>query len=183
MTLVDLLAIAIALVYVVLGLTTGTVRRVLGLVIVYVALLVGTNLGQSAGGIFRQWSPGTPEQDARLIGFLFFTGLILVALEAAALALRTQLQLAVVALDRFFGVVVGLVTAVVLVTGLVYMGAGFGRAAVNEPSQLQAAARDGLSQSSLALPLVKLVAAPLLPLLAGVLPRDPQAYFTFDAVH
>lgn len=183
MNLVDLLGIGVALLYVVLGLTTGTVRRVLGLVIVYVALLVGTNLGQSGGGIYQQWSPTTPQQDARLVGFLFFFGLIVVALEAAAFALRTQLQLAVVALDRFFGVAVGLVTAGVLVVALFYMGAGYGRAAVNEPSQLQAGTRDALSQSHLVLPLVKLAAAPVLPLLAGVLPRDSQAYFTFDNTH
>lgn len=179
MTLVDLVGALIVLVYLVLGWTSGTIRRVLGLIIVYVAMLAGSSMGAPGGDIYTQWYPGAPPQDARLFGWMFFFLLMLVALEAAALAIHNRLQLAVVALNKTVGVLVGLLTALVVVIGLFYMTAGYGRANVNEASKLQAGTRDALSQSQLVLPLVRFAGPPILPALSGALPRDSQAYFTF----
>lgn len=181
MTLVDLLGAGILVAYAVLGWTTGTVRRVIGLTVLYVAFLVATNMGQSGGDIYRQWTPTTPPTDARLYGWLFFFLLMLIALEAAATAVHAQLQLSVVALNKSIGVLVGLVTGLVVVVGLFYMSAGYARATVNEPSKLQSRVRDALAQSHFVLPLVKAAAPPILPLLSASLPRDSQAYFTFES--
>lgn len=181
MTLVDLLAIAILAVYAILGWSTGTVRRVIGVVVVYAALIVGTNMGQPGGGILEQSNNTIPPQDARLYGWLFFFLLIVVALEAAATAVHGRLQLAVVAFDKSLGVLIGLVTGTVVIVSLVYMTAGFSRAAINQPSDLQSSLRDSLAASHLAVPVTRSISGVVMPLLSAGLPRDAQAYFTFKS--
>ena len=181
MTLADLLGVAILLAYAILGWTTGTVRRVIGIVVVYVALIAGTNMGQPGGGILEQWDNTIPAQDARLYAWLFFFLLILLALEGAATAVHGRLQLAVVAFDKSLGVLIGLVTGTVVIVALVFMTAGFSRAAINQPSDLQTWTRDSLASSHFVVPLTKSISGTVVPLLAGGLPRDAQAYFTFKS--
>lgn len=180
MTIIDLLAILLAVVYMFLGWYTGTIRRVLGLIGVYLAILIATNMGQQGANIYLQYSPTTPIPDARLFGWLFFFVLLTVVFEGAATAVHAQIQLAVVALNNGVGVLVGLITAFVVVVGLFYMTAGYSKAATNTPSGLQITLRNQLANSHVVLPLVKAVGAPILPLLSASLPRDPQAFFAFE---
>ena len=181
MTSVDLVGIAILVVYAALGWLTGTVRRVIGILVVYVALIAGTNMGQPGGEILEQWNNTIPPQDARLYGWLFFFLLIAVALEAAATAVHGRLQLAVVAFDKSLGVLIGLLTGVVLIVSLVFMTAGYSRAAINQPSDLQAWMRDSLASSHFVLPMTRSISGVVVPLLNAGLPRDAQAYFTFKS--
>ena len=181
MTLADLGGIVILVVYAILGWTTGTVRRVIGVLIVYAALIAGTNMGQPGGAILVQSNNTIPPQDARLFGWLFFFLLLVVALEGAATAIHGRLQLAVVAFDRSLGLLIGLVTGGVVIVSLVYMMAGNSRAAINQPSGLQVSMRDSLASSHLVEPFTRSVSGVVLPLLAAGLPRDAQAYFTFKS--
>ncbi len=181
MTLVDLIGALVFVVYGVLGIYTGTIRRVLGLIVIYAAMWVATNMGQPGGSIYIQYAPTTPVPDARLIGWIFFLVLLMLALEGAATAVNAQLQLAVVAWNRAVGFVIGLVTALVLVIAVFYMVAGYSKANTNTPSDLQISTRDALVNSHFVFPLVKATAAPILPLLSAVLPRDSTAYFSFSA--
>lgn len=180
MNLIDLAAVVIALLYVGLGWYTGTIRRVIGVIAVYVAMWVATNMGQQGGGIYLQYSPTTPVPDARLIGWLFFFILITIVLEGAATAIHQQLQLAVVALDHAMAVVLSLITALVVVVGLFYMIGGYSKAATNTPSAMQINSRAALANSHWVFPLVKATGATILPLLSGALPRDSQAFFAFE---
>ena len=180
MTVLDVIAIVFVLVYMFVGWYTGTIRRVLGLIGVYLAMLVATNMGQQGAGIYLQYSPTTPVPDARLFGWLFFFFLLTIVFEGAATAVHAQIQLAVVALNNGIGLVIGIITALVVVTGLFYMTAGYAKAATNTPSGLQITIRDELANSHLVLPLMKATASPILPLLSAALPRDSQAYFAFE---
>ncbi len=99
MTLLDLAALLLVLIYVALGWWTGTVRRVIGLVAVYIGLLVAFNMGAQGGGIVEQWQPGMSVADARFLSWTFFLALMLLVFEGAATAVHTQLQVAVLAFN------------------------------------------------------------------------------------
>ena len=127
MTLLDLVAAIFLVAYLLLGWYTGTVRRMLGLIGVLIALWIATNMGQQAAGILEQSQPGMATPDARLYSWAFFFLLILLVLEGAATAVHEQLQIAVVAVNRGIGLLLGLVTFVVVIVAVVYMLAGFGQ--------------------------------------------------------
>lgn len=180
MTLLDLAGVLIFLLYFLLGWFSGTIRRVIGLAAVYLALLVATYMGQQGGSVIMQSQPGMPIPDARLVAWTFFLLLMLLVFEGAATAVHSQLQLAVVAVDRPVGVVLGLVTAAVLVTALVYMLAGFAKPSARQPDQLQITVRDAVLNSGIAYPLARGTANYVLPFLNAALPRDSQAYFVLE---
>jgi uncharacterized membrane protein required for colicin V production len=180
LTLLDLAAVLIVVGYVALGWFTGTIRRVIGLVAVYLALLVATYMGQQGADVVMQSQTSMPVPDARLVAWTFFLVLMLLVFEGAATAVHTQLQLAVVALNRGVGVVLGLVTSVVLITALIYMLAGFAKPSARQPDQLQITIRDAVVNSGIAYPLARATAAYVLPFLNAALPRDSQAYFVLE---
>ena len=167
-------------VYLALGWYTGTVRRALGLIILLIALWVATNLSQQGAGIISQSQPGMAVPDTRLLSWSFFFLLILLVLEGAATAIHDQLQIAVVALNRGVGLILGLVTFVVLNTAVVYMLAGFGQPTARQPDALQTDVKNAVVNSGFSYPLAKSMANPVLPLLNSFLPRDPKAYFNLE---
>jgi hypothetical protein len=77
-------------------------------------------------------------------------------------------------------VVIALVTAVVLITALVYMLAGFAKPSARQPDQLQISVRDAVVNSGIAYPLARATANYVLPFLNAALPRDSQAYFVLE---
>ncbi|HEX6350986.1 MAG TPA: CvpA family protein [Candidatus Dormibacteraeota bacterium] len=180
LTLLDLAAVLLLVAYVALGWYTGTVRRVLGLIVALIALWVATNMGQQGGSIVIQNQPGMSIPDARMISWLFFFLLILLVLEGATYAVRDQLQIAVVAVNRAGGLVAALATFVVINTAVVYMLAGFGQPTARQPDTLQLRVRDAVVNSGFAYPLAKSTANAVLPLLNSFLPRDPKAYFNLE---
>ncbi len=180
MTLLDLGAVLLFVVYGALGWFTGTIRRVIGLVAVYIALLVATFMGHQGADVVMQSQPGMPVPDARLVAWSFFLILMLLVFEGAATAVHSQLQLAVVAVNKGVGVVVGLMTAVVLISALVYMLAGFAKPSARQPDQLQITVRDAIVNSGIAFPLARATGGYILPALNAALPRDSQAYFTLE---
>jgi uncharacterized membrane protein required for colicin V production len=179
-TLLDLGAAAFLVIYLALGWYTGTVRRALGLVILLVALWTATNLGQQGAAIIGQSQPGMAVPDTRMISWAFFFLLLLLVLEGAATAVHEQLQVAVVAVNRGVGLILGVVTFVVLNTAVVYMLAGFGQPTARQPDALQTDVRNAVVNSGFAYPLAKSMANTVLPLLNSFLPRDPKAYFNLE---
>lgn len=178
MTLIDVAALVLLVLYALIGFYTGLIRRVIGLVAVYVGTLVGTYMGPPGGSIIQQVAPGTPMTDARLYAWLGFFLLILVIFEFFAALLRRAVQISVIAFNRGTGFVVGLATALVVISALTFIGAGFAQPlGSGELDTRQLQVRDGLSHSAVALPLAQQVAPYILPLLQGALPRDPHTYF------
>ncbi len=177
MTLFDLAAVLIVLVYVVIGYYSGVIRRVIGLAGAFLGCLVGTYMGVSGGSIVQQYWPDTPIPDSRIYSWLFFFALIVLIIEGAALAVHDLLQVSVVLLNRFTGVLVGLVTAGVVVVALAYMLAGYAQPLGSGPvDSQQIKVRDAVANSKIGLSLAKL-ASPVLIVMEGALPHDPATYF------
>ena len=178
MNVVDVAAAAVGALYVAFGFYSGVVRRAIGLGIAYIAFLVATNMGQQGGQMWLQYSTTTSAPDARAYGYLFFFLLIVAVLEGAAFVVRDVLRVTFVLLNRTTGILLGLVTAGMVVFGLHYMAVGYanpeGGSAI---STTQARIRDALDQSRLAQPLSNRVKPFYFPVLDPVLPRDAGQYF------
>src|SRR4029077_3954210 len=116
---IDLSAFVLIIAYGVGGFFTGVVRRLIGFIALYVALLAATNMGLQAGGILQQTSNfETP--DARIYGFFGIGLAVLVIVEGATQLAHAQIQIPALALNRSLGVIVGLITGGFLVVVSVY---------------------------------------------------------------
>ena len=183
MTLLDALAVLVVAAYAALGMLTGTVRRVIGLIGAYLALLIATNMGQQGGGVFQQYSPTTSVTDARLYGWLFFFFLLLLVFEGMAAAVGSRLQVAVLAFDRLIGTIVGLLTGGVVAVAVTYMLVGYSEAAGGQPTQLQSNLRPMVANSTVAIPFARSSDPLLRTFFYAALPRDAHAYFAFEGPH
>src|SRR5260370_23608442 len=113
MTWVDAIPIVLILVYAVLGYFTGVMRRLIGLVSLYLACIAATNMGLQAGGILQQSSSyGTA--DARIYGFFGILFAVIIVIDGAAQLANSQIQLQAVMFNPVSGVVVGRLTGLLL---------------------------------------------------------------------
>ena len=119
MTWVDVLPIVLIVVYAVLGYFTGVLRRIIGLIAIYVACIAATGMGLQAGNIIQQASTlDTP--DARIYGFFGLLLVVIVAIDGAAQLAHRQIQIEAIVWNRLSGVIVGIITALLLSVVVVY---------------------------------------------------------------
>jgi uncharacterized membrane protein required for colicin V production len=177
LTWIDLFAILVIVAYGVGGLFTGVLRRLIGFIALYVALLAGTNMGLQAGGILQQTSNfETP--DARIYGFFGLMLGVLVIVEGATQLAHSQIQIPALALNRSFGVIVGLITGVFLTVVCVYeLGAAANPFGGAQLDTLQLNIRNAYNGSHVIVPLATNIDKPIINLFQPALPRDPQIYF------
>jgi hypothetical protein len=182
MNALDVLPIALVIVYGALGLFTGTLRRLVGLVAVYLAFIGATNMGLQAGGLLQQ-SSSVETADSRIYGFFGIVIAVIVIIEGAAQLVGSQIQGGAIVFNRALGVVIGVVTAIVLSVLLTYeleaAGNPFGGGALDS-QQLQI--RDQVQGSRIAVPLVSAIGKPILTIFQLALPADPQIYFSNNPV-
>jgi hypothetical protein len=181
-TWLDVLPIVLVIVYAALGLFGGLLRRVIGLIAVYLAFVGATNMGLQAGGILQQSSTlETP--DARIYGFFGIVIAVILIIEVAAQLASTQIQVGALVFNRVLGVIFGVITAVVLsvlVTNeLIAAGSPFGGGALDA---LQASVRDAVQGSHLAVPVTHAIGKPIVTIFGLALPADPQIYFSQSPV-
>jgi hypothetical protein len=178
----DVLPILLLVVYGALGFLTGVIRRVIGLIAVYLAFIGATNMGIQAGGILQQ-SSNLETPDARIYGFFGIVIAVIVIVEGAAQLVGTQIQGGAVVFNRALGVVIGVLTAIVLSVLLTYeleaAGNPFGGGALDS-QQLQI--RDAVKGSHIAVPLVSAIGKPIVTIFQLALPGDPQIYFSQNPV-
>ena len=182
MNALDVLPIALVIVYGALGLITGALRRMVGLVAVYLAFVGATNMGLQAGGLLQQSSTlETP--DARIYGFFGIVIAVIVIVEGASQLANSQIQVGALVFNRVTGVVIGVVTAVVLSVLMTYeleaASNPFGGGAL-DGQQLQL--RDAVKGSHVAVPLVSALGKPIITIFQLALPADPQIYFSNNPV-
>ena len=183
MNLIDVIAIAILAAYAVLGFVTGAVRRVLGLVIVYVACLVATYMGPHGADVYRQYSPSTAIPDSRLLGWLFFLALMIVIFEGMATALHEHLQASVVALNEGVGVLLGIAAGLILVVVVTFMLAGYAQpSGGGQLSSTELSVKDQLNHSLVAVPLTKRIGAPIVVAFSAALPREASQFFVVKTI-
>jgi hypothetical protein len=177
-TWLDLLPIVLILVYAALGFLSGLLRRVIGLIGLYLAFFGATNMGLQAGGILQQ-SSTLETADARIYGFFGIVIAVVVIVEAAAQLASSQIQVGALVFNRALGVVIGVITAIalsVLVTNeLIAAGNPFGGGALDP---LQQGIRDATQGSHFAVPLTHAIGKPIVTIFALALPGDPQIYFS-----
>ena len=177
MTWVDAIVLLLVLVYTILGFYSGIIRRVLGFVILFFAFYVAGYMGLRAGDMIVQARPLTPPTDARVIGYFGFALLVVVVLEAMATAYRDLLQVSVVALNKFTGVLLGVLTGLVASVLVVYMLNGAGNPLGGSLNSTQLSIKEGVDRSVIAKPLLNALGRPVLFFFRPVLPGDPQLYF------
>jgi hypothetical protein len=113
MTWVDAIPIVLLVVYAALGYFTGVMRRLIGLVSLYLACFAANAMGLQAGSILQQSSSyGTA--DARIYGFFGILFAVIIVIDGAAQLANSQIQLQAIVFNRLSGVIIGLVTALLL---------------------------------------------------------------------
>jgi Colicin V production protein len=178
----DALPIVLVLVYGVLGLVTGVVRRLIGVIALYLAFVGATNMGVQAGGILQQ-SSSLAIQDGRIYGFFGIAIAVIVIVEGAAQLASSQIQVGALVFNRVLGVVLGVITAIVLSVLVTYelkaAGNPFGGGALD---QFQQSIRAAVQGSHIAVPLANAIGKPIVTIFQVALPGDPQIYFSQSPV-
>jgi Colicin V production protein len=178
----DVLPIALVVAYAALGFFSGIVRRLIGIVGVYVSFLAASNMGLQAAGILQQ-SSNLETPDARIYGFFGIVIAVIVVVEGAAQLAHSAIAAEAIVFNRVLGVLVGLVTAILLSVVVTYelslAAYPFGGGAIDT---LQLRIRDTVQGSHVAVPLVKALGKPIVSLFQPVLPSDPQIYFSSGLV-
>jgi uncharacterized membrane protein required for colicin V production len=177
MTWIDLFGIVLIIAYGVGGFFTGVVRRLIGFIALYVAVLAATNMGLQAGGILQQTS-NFEVSDGRIYGFFGIVVAVLVIVEGATQLAHSQIQIPALALNRSLGAIVGVITAIFLVAVCVYeLGAAANPFGGPSLDSLQQKIRDGYNGSHVIVPFVKAIDKPIIGFFDPALPTDPQIYF------
>jgi hypothetical protein len=159
------------------GFFTGVIRRLIGFIALYVALLAGTNMGLQAGGILQTTS-NFAVSDGRIYGFFGIVFGVLILVEGATQLAHAQIQIPALALNRTFGVIAGLITAVFLVVVCVYqLGAAANPFGGNSLDSLQLNIREAYNGSHVIVPIVSKIQKPIVGLFQPALPGDSQIYF------
>ena len=178
MTWLDVLPVVLIIVYAALGYLTGVLRRGIGLVALYVALLAATGMGLQAGGILNQ-AAALETPDARIVGFFGILLAVLILIDGAAQLAQAQIRIEAVYWNRASGVALGVVTAIMLSVVVVYLMVAAGNpSGGGELSGLQAQIHDTVKNSRLVVPLVNNVGKPIIAIFSPVLPNDPNQYFS-----
>jgi hypothetical protein len=174
----DALPIVLVLAYGAIGFFTGVLRRLIGLVALYLAFVGATNMGLQAGVIMQQ-SSSLVTSDSRIYGFFGILIAVIVIVEGAAQLASSQIQVGALVFNRVLGVILGLSTAVLLSVLVTYelkaAGNPFGGGTLDP---LQQSIRDGIKGSHVAVPLVSAVGKPIVTIFQLALPADPQIYFS-----
>jgi len=113
-TWLDALPIVLVIVYAGLGYFGGLLRRVIGLIALYLAFVGATNMGLQAAQIFQQ-SSNLETPDARIYGFFGIVIAVIVIVEAAAQLASSQIQVGALVFNRVLGVIVGVLNIIPVV--------------------------------------------------------------------
>jgi len=174
---IDLIPIVLLVAYGVGGYFTGVIRRMIGVVALYVACWAATNMGLQAGGILQQ-SSNLETPDARIYGFFGIIVAVLVIVEVATQLAHSSIQLPAMVLNRTLGTVIGVITAVLLSVIVVYeLGQAANPFGGPQLDPLEQHLHDSINHSLYAVALVNRVDQPIVGLFSPVLPGDSQIYF------
>jgi len=177
MSWIDLLLIVLIVGYGIGGFFSGVVRRLIGVVAVYVGCWGATTMGLQAGGILQQGANfETP--DARIYGFFGILFTVVFFVELATQLAHSQIQIPALVLNRTLGAAVGVVTGFLLSVIVIYeLFAAANPLGGPQLDTLEIQLRDAVNHSAFAVKFVNSVKPPIISLFQSVLPANPQIYF------
>lgn len=174
---IDVAVVVLVVGYAALGMRQGVIRRLAGLVAVYVGFAAATFVSPLAGSVIQQGFPGLAYTDARVYTYLAIFVVVTAGCEGLALAYRHQIEISFVALDRASGVVAGLGTALLAVAAVILLLDGAANPAVGNRDVMQIHLRQAVTSARLGGADEKLLGGPAFALFYPVYPHDPQSYF------
>jgi len=174
---IDLAILVLIAAYAALGYGTGVIRRLVGLVAVYVAFLGATNAAPTAANVVLQVFPGWAVPDALAAGYFALVVIIIVVIEVMAAFVHNRLQIAAILFDRLTGAIVGGLTALFGVTVALYLLLGGTQPPSGSPDGAQIQTQDSIRTSVLAPALLRGIGRPAVLLFYPVIPIDPNTYF------
>lgn len=175
--MIDLAILALLVVYAALGYWTGVIRRVVGLVAVYVGFLGATNSAPTAANVILQSAPNWAVPDALTLGYFLVLVIIVVVVEVMATFVHNRLQVAAILFDRSTGALVGFLTALVGVTVALYLLLGGTQPPSGSPDGAQIQTQDTIRKAVLAPALLRTIGRPAVLFFYPVIPADPNTYF------
>lgn len=177
MSWIDVFPILLLIVYGVGGYFSGLIRRLIGLVALFVAVWAATGMGQQGGGILQQTS-NFDTASGRIYGFFGIIVAVLLIVEVATQIAHRQIQIPAIVLNRTLGASLGIVTAILFSVVVVYeleqASRPIGGAA---PDAVELGIANAVHSSLFMVNLVNKIDGPILALFAPFLPGDPQVYF------
>lgn len=177
MSWIDVFPILLLIAYGVGGFFSGFIRRLIGLVALFVAFWAATNMGLQAGGILQQ-SSNFETPDSRIYGFFGIIVGMLIIVEAATQIAHRQIQIPAIILNRTLGVIFGVVTAFLFSVVVIYeLGAAATPIGGGQLDGLEQSIRNSLHDSLFMVKLVNAIDKPIISIFQPVLPGDPQVYF------
>ena len=174
---IDVAVFVVVAVYVALGLRQGVIRRIAGLVAVYIGFAAATFVSPLAASVLQQMAPGLAYADARVYAYLALLLVVTAACEGLALAYRRQIEITFVALDRATGLVAGLATALLALAAVVLLLDGGANPAVGSRDVMQIHLQDAVANARLGGPVESVLGGAASAFFYPVFPHDPQAYF------
>ena len=178
MSWVDILPLVLILIYAALGYFTGVLRRIIGLIALYIGCIAATGMGLQAGNIIQQAST-TETPDARIYGFFGLLLVVLVAIDGAAQLAHRQIQIEAIVWNRVSGVIIGVITALLLSVVVTYELQAAGHpSGSGQLAGAQAQIRAAIDSSRVAVPLVNSIGRPIIAVFQPALPFDPHQYFS-----
>jgi uncharacterized membrane protein required for colicin V production len=177
MTWIDAIPVVLVIGYGIGGYFTGVIRRLIGLIALYVAFVAATNMGLQAGALLQQTSAvATP--DSRIYGFFGIVFLVMIIIEGAGQLAHSQVQLPAIVFNHVGGSVLGVITAIGLSVLLTYeLQAAGNPIGGSQLDPFQQNIRDAVHGSHLSVPLANALSKPVISIFQPVLPADPQIYF------
>ncbi len=178
MTWIDVLPIVLIIAYAILGYFTGVVRRIIGLLSLWVAGIAATGMGLQAGSLIQQ-AFGTETPDARIYGFFGLLLVVIIAIDGAAQLAHRQVQIEAIVWNRLSGVIVGIITALLLSIIAVYeLEAAGNPSGGGTLAGTQSQIHDTVASSHIVVPVVNAIDRPIIAIFQPVLPADPHQYFS-----
>jgi uncharacterized membrane protein required for colicin V production len=174
---IDLAIIAVVVLYAALGYWTGTIRRVIGMVALYLAFFAATQSAPTAASVVLQAFPDWAVPDALMLGYFMVVAIVLVIVDVLASLWHSQLQLAAVVVDRGSGAVLGAITALVGMSLTMSLLLGASQPVEGSPDGAQIQIHDAIRRSVLGPALVSSFGPAAKLIFAPVVPKDPATFF------
>ncbi|GAC1617946.1 MAG: hypothetical protein NVS9B1_27230 [Candidatus Dormibacteraceae bacterium] len=178
----DFVIVALVIGYAGLGFMTGLVRRVIGLLALYIGFLAATTVDPTAASVLLQIEPSWTIPDALIAGFFLVLFIVAGVVEIFAAFYHRHLQLAPVIWDRPSAVGFGLLTGLFAATVISGLLLGAGQPEQSSPDGAQIQIHDSIRKSPLATvliaglgPAAKLIFAPVIPDRPGVFFEGQEA--------